>query len=189
MTNTLHIDEDKTAVLIMDYQNDILLSVENQRAELVLRAADFLKQARIRKLKVIYVCVGFREAYPEVDVQNIMFATIKKNQKLVIGTQGADIHADIKPQKNEIVIVKRRVNAFYGTDLEINLRASGIDTLVMFGVSTGGVVLSTLREAADRDYRCIIIKDLCADKDESVHECLTEKVFVRQASVIAADDF
>ena len=69
------------------------------------------------------------------------------------------------------------------------LRANDIETLILFGISTSGVVLSTVRHAADADYRLIVIKDCCADQDPEVHACLVDKVFPRQSTVVSADDF
>jgi len=69
------------------------------------------------------------------------------------------------------------------------LRSSGIETLVLFGISTSGVVLSTLRYAADSGYRYIVIEDCCADRDLEVHNCLTKKVFPRQATIVTVEEF
>jgi nicotinamidase-related amidase len=66
------------------------------------------------------------------------------------------------------------------------LRAHGIDTLVLAGVATSGVVLSTLRYAADADFRCVVVQDGCADADAEIHQVLTGKVFPRQATVVSA---
>ena len=85
---------------------------------------------------------------------------------------GSDIHADVAPKDGDIVIMKHRVSAFTGTDLEMILRANEIDTLVLFGIATSGVVLSTLVDAADRDYRLTVIRDCCADTDAELHSCL-----------------
>lgn len=68
------------------------------------------------------------------------------------------------------------------------LRASHIDTLVLAGVATSGIVLSTVRHAADNDYRLVVAKDCCADRDEEVHRVLMEKVFTRQATVARAEE-
>jgi nicotinamidase-related amidase len=69
------------------------------------------------------------------------------------------------------------------------LRAGGIDHLVLTGIATSGVVLSTLREAADRDFRLTVLADACSDGDEEVHRVLTEKVFPRQAEVTTVADW
>ena len=80
------------------------------------------------------------------------------------GASGA-IHPALGPESGDVVVTKRRVSAFAGTDLEIILRAKEIETLVLFGIATSGVVLSTLLEASDRDYRIAVVTDCCADLD------------------------
>ena len=80
------------------------------------------------------------------------------------------------------------MSAFAGSDLEVLLRAKGVDTLVLAGIATSGVVLSTLRQAADADYGLVVVKDCCADGDEEVHRVLTEKIFPRQAQVVTATE-
>jgi nicotinamidase-related amidase len=86
-----------------------------------------------------------------------------------------------------VVVTKHRVSAFAGTDLEMVLRAGGTETLVLAGLATSGVVLSTLRHAADADYRIVVVEDCCADRDPEVHRVLMEKVFPRQATVVRAE--
>ena len=98
------------------------------------------------------------------------------------------IHADVAPVDGDIVVRKTRVGAFGTTDLHEQLQARGIDTLVLAGISTSGVVLSTVRDAHDRDYRLIVLADLCADRDPEVHKVLTDKVFPGQAEVISATE-
>jgi nicotinamidase-related amidase len=80
--------------------------------------------------------------------------------------------------------VKRRVNAFYGTDLELVLRAQRVRTLVLCGIATSGVVLSTLRDAADRDFELVVLADACGERDPDVHRLLVERVFPSQARVL-----
>ena len=84
------------------------------------------------------------------------------------------------------MVTKRRVSAFAGSDLDVLLRAGGIRSLVLAGIATSGVVLSTLREAADKDYRITVLSDLCADTDAEVHNVLITKVFPRQSDVISS---
>jgi nicotinamidase-related amidase len=97
-----------------------------------------------------------------------------------------EIHPDIAPQERDIVVTKRRVSAFSGSDLEMVLRAQGITHLVLCGIATSGVVLSTLREAADKDYQLTVLADGCVDGDEEVQRVLLSKVFPRQADVVQA---
>jgi nicotinamidase-related amidase len=79
---------------------------------------------------------------------------------------------------------KTRVGPFGTTDLDDQLRSRGIDTLILAGISTSGVVLSAVRDAHDRDYRLIVVSDLCADPESGAHTFLIERIFPRQAEVI-----
>jgi nicotinamidase-related amidase len=94
-----------------------------------------------------------------------------------------------------VVVLQGRAHLYEGGDLEPlrtpvrALRAAGADTLVLAGIATSGVVLSTLRQAADLDYRLTVLADACADRDEEVHRVLTEKVFPRQALVTTTDEW
>jgi nicotinamidase-related amidase len=81
------------------------------------------------------------------------------------------------------------VSAFAGSDLDVVLPAGGIEALVLTGIATNGVVLSTLRQAADLDFELTVLSDACADTDEEVHRVLIEKVFPRQAAVMAVSEW
>jgi nicotinamidase-related amidase len=190
MTNPLSLDPAHTAVLSMDMQTGIVSQYVSEEAFLY-RAANVLDRARKLGMCVTHIQVGFRPNFPEISTRNALFGAIKSSpewQKLFQSPAGA-IHPAVAPQPNDIVITKHRVSAFAGTDLEMILRANEIDTLVLFGIATSGVVLSTVRYAADADYRLFVIRDCCADRDADVHACLIEKVFPRQAAVISAADF
>lgn len=180
-----------TAVLSMDLQTSIVSIYTKDSPDLVNRAADVLREARRLGMTVIHVRVGFRPGLPEVSPQNALFAGIKnsaQHQALFEGAAG-EIHPGVAPQAGDIVVVKHRVSAFAGTDLEMILRANGIDILVLFGIATSGVVLSTLLEASDADYRLLVIENCCADLDATLHSCLAEKLFPRRAAVMTATEF
>jgi nicotinamidase-related amidase len=80
------------------------------------------------------------------------------------------------------------VGAFSTTDLHEQLQERGIDTLVLAGISTSGVVLSTVRDGHDRDYALYVLSDASADPDAEVHAFLTTKLLPRQADVITLAD-
>jgi len=137
------------------------------------------------------VRVGFRPRLPEVSSRNALFASIRnspQHQAIFEGAAG-EIHPGLAPQPDDITVVKHRVSAFAGTDLEMILRANGIDTLVLFGIATGGLVLSTLLEASDADYRLMVIEDCCADSDAGLHTSLIERLFPRRAEVVKSSEF
>lgn len=186
----LIIDRGHTALLVMDYQNDIIAMVpEAARAPLLDKAGEVIKAARHAHLPIIYVVVRFRDSYPEVSRQNKRFAMLKESGRLREGTPGAEIHAAVAPEKGDIVVTKRRVGAFSTTDLEPILRANGISTLAMFGIATSGVILSTVRWAADMDYPMVVVSDACADMDSEVQRVLTDKILPTQATVVTAQEF
>jgi nicotinamidase-related amidase len=189
MADQLALDRGKTALLIMDYQNTVVETYATDQAALLQRAAKALAAARGAGVQVIHVVVGFREGYPEVSARNAGFSGIKQTGRFRQGDKGAEIHPAVAAQPGDITVVKKRVGAFAGSDLEMILRANDIETLVILGIATSGVVLTTVRHAFDLDYRLIVLKDACADLDPEVHRVLTEKVFARGATVVTVDEF
>jgi nicotinamidase-related amidase len=99
------------------------------------------------------------------------------------------IHPDIVTGAEDIVVIKKRVSAFAGSDLDLVLRSGEIDSLVLTGIATSGVVLSTVRQAADLDFTLTVLSDGCLDNDPEVHRVLTEKVFPHQAEVVTVDEW
>lgn len=183
---TLALDPKTTALLVMDYQSAVLDRVADKKDALLAQTTKLLDAARKASVRVIYVVVGFRPGYPEVSARNAMFGPVRANGLFAAGTPGTEIHSAVAPRGEEVVVTKHRVSAFAGTDLDMILRAHAIETLVLAGISTSGVVLSTTRHASDADYRIVIAEDACADADAEVHRVLVEKVFVRQATVVKA---
>jgi nicotinamidase-related amidase len=180
----------RTALLLMDFQPDILQALSEEKQKSLLKNAKMaLKAARKKKVHVIFVRVAFRPGYPEVPVNSRIFSGIAKQGVLVEGTASSDIHPVLKPLDAECVVTKRRVGAFSTTDLESILRAKRISHLVLGGISTSGVVLSTLRWAADFDYDITVLRDCCIDRDEDVHDILMNKIFPRQATVMTVDQW
>jgi nicotinamidase-related amidase len=182
------IEPSRTAVLAMDFQADIVARVADQAPPALERAAAVLAAARKARLPVIYVVVGFRPGYPELSPRNPNYERITQSKSFVSDPPGSDIAPAVAPAPGDPIVVKHRVSAFSDTDLATILRAKGIDTLVLFGIATSGVVLSTVRHGADADYRLVVIKDCCIDGDEEVHRVLTEKVLARQATVVTASE-
>jgi len=182
------VGHESTALLVMDLQPGILgrYATTDEYLTRVNRAIAGARQARIR---VIYVTVSFRAGRPEVSQRNKMFSSGATNTGFVTGDPSTAVHPAVAPAAGDVHVIKRRVSAFAGSDLDVVLRAGNIDTLVLCGVATSGVVLSTLRQAADLDYRLFVLSDGCLDQDAEVHRVLTEKVFVRQADVTTIDQW
>jgi nicotinamidase-related amidase len=172
----------------MDLQADILGRVGEQAPPLLQRSAGVIAAARKAKLPIVYVVVGFRPGYPELNPNNATFAAVAQTGRFVVTTPGADIAPEVRPADGDIIVVKHRVSAFSGTDLDMILRAKGVDTMILLGIATSGVVLSTVRHGADADYKLVVVEDCCADADEEVHRVLTQKVFRRQATLMSASE-
>jgi nicotinamidase-related amidase len=191
MTAGPSFDIARTALLALDCQTGIVSIYAKPQEEFIARAAGVLRAARTAAMPVIFVQVGFRPGVPELGNRNKFFAAIKsspQHQSFFQGASGA-IHPSLGPEANDLVVIKHRISAFTGTDLDMLLRAKEIETLVMFGIATSGVVLSTLLEAGDADYRVIVIEDCCADLDADLHAALLKRLFPKRAEVLTADDF
>jgi nicotinamidase-related amidase len=177
----------KHALLVMDVQHVVVDRYPDPAYLARLREA--VGGARAGGLPVIYVTVGFRPGYPEISTRNKMFGRLVHTLPATGADEAMRIHSDVAPEPGDIVVTKRRVSAFAGSDLDVVLRAGEIDHLVLTGIATSGVVLSTLRQAADLDFGLTVLADGCLDADPEVHRVLTEKVFPRQADVTTVADW
>jgi nicotinamidase-related amidase len=176
-----------TVLLVMDFQHGI---VDRLGAPEVMEAADrAVTAARASGVPVFFVRVAFRPGYPEVAESNLRFGAAKASagDTMTEHHPATQVHASLAPRDDEPIVTKRRVSAFTGSDLEVLLRGAGAEHLVLAGIATSGVVLSTLRQAADLDYRLTVLEDACADGDAEVHRVLTQKVFPSQALVTSTD--
>ena len=163
------IDADRTAVLIMDFQQRIIANVATEPVAVVENAARALAGARGAGIPVIYVVHRggpFAEYAPDVE-----------------------LHEGVAPAEGELVITKVRPGPFSTTALDVTLREMGRDNLVIMGVATSGCVLSSVRWAVDINYSFIVVSDACSDGDPEVHGVLTEKVYPRQGTVMTTDEF
>ena len=162
-------EAERTAVVIMDFQNGIVGNYADGDPDgVVERAASVLAAARAAGAPVLHV--------------------VHRGGPFEADSPEAEIHPGVAPATGERVIRKTRAGAFSTTGLDALLREEGRDTLVLMGVATSGCVLSTLRWAADTGYRLAVVRDGCGDADPEVHRVLTEKVFPRQAEVLDAAD-
>jgi len=187
--NTPAIDPRHSALLVMDYQAGIVGRIA-EADELLARMRAAIDVARERGMTVGYVRVALtdeeRDAVPE---RNKTFSALASlGSGMQADAPETAIHDALAPEPGDIVVRKQRVGPFSTTDLADQLAERGIDTLVLGGISTSGVVLSTVRHAADADYRLYVLSDATADTDPEVHQVLMTKVFPRQAWVITTDE-
>src|SRR6266481_2460660 len=191
MPELSRIDPRSVALLVMDYQVDTLTKLLRaaQSADAIACVPDLIAMARDAGMMVFHVVVAFRPGYPEVSPRNPLFSALKANGMAVAGSEGAAIHPVTAAREGEPIVVKHRISPFVGTDLETLLRANGIDTLVLAGVHTSGVVLSTVRDAGDLDYRLVVVRRFCADPDAEFHAMLRDLVSAKQAAVVTTEEF
>ncbi|MFI9809115.1 cysteine hydrolase family protein [Streptomyces sp. NPDC052301] len=177
-----------SALLVMDVQRDIV-DIADDGSGYVPRLRRAIDGARAADIPVIYVVIQLRPGHPEVSPRNRVLGAAAGAGLFVEGDPGTEIHPQIAPRRGDVVVTKRRGSAFSGSDLDMVLRARGIDSLVLAGIATGGVVLYTLCQAGDLDFDLTVLTDACLDTDPEVHRMLTEKLFPRWADVVTVDDW
>ncbi len=183
------LDKTTTALLIADFYGDMMTTLPHAVDRGVVEKTQAVqKAARDAGLLVCYSATVFRPGYVEISDRNKTFSQRKASGQPAVSDPLAVIHEAVQPIEGEVVVGKHRVNALYGTDLDMTLKANNIEAIVLLGYATSGVVLSTTRYAADSDYRLYIIEDCCSDSDPEVHEFLTQRIFPRQADVVQSAD-
>jgi nicotinamidase-related amidase len=179
------IDPRRAALLVMDYQNGIVAMLPDPETQLD-RAERAIALMRGAGATIGYVRVAFTEPDLAAIPEHSRFAS--RAGQLSDDAPHTQIHVRVAPRDGDLIVRKTRVGAFSTTDLDAQLRSRGIDTIVLAGISTSGVVLSTVRDGADRDYRVLVLSDASADPDAEVHAFLTERIFPRQAEVLTTDE-
>ena len=178
----LTIDKSRTALLAMDFQNDIVdekgafkdmgFAQMAKQTGVLEKTRRLLDAARGAGLKVIYITVAFRPGHPEFPptTTSQLAHGAKAVNFGVEGSWGAAVHPTVAPTAGDLVVTKRGVSAFAGSDLVNVLWAGRIDTLLLTGVATNFVVEGTAREAVDRGYNVVIVEDCCTAMNQESHE-------------------
>jgi nicotinamidase-related amidase len=197
----------RTALVLLDVQVGILahFPAHATAATYLSLCAAALAAARASSagaapIHVIHVRTCFRPGYPEVSSRNLSTSRVAARGAggggSSVGFTEAPEHAatvafcpEAAPVGDEPVVTKRRTSALAGSDLDAVLRGLDVQNLIIGGVATSGAVLSTVRAAADLDFGITVLGDLCLDPDEEVHRVLVEKVFLRQAKVMAVKEW
>jgi nicotinamidase-related amidase len=184
------LDPKHTALLVMDYQAGIVAQLPDT-GPLLDRVATAIDSTRRRGGHVGWVRVALNNAEFDAVPENSIFAAMASGERRP--TMHADapttqILPELEPLPEDIAVRKIRVGAFTTTDLDQQLHARGVTTLVLAGISTSGVVLSTVREAMDRDYKIVVLSDACADRDPDTHAFLTGKVFPSHTHVTSVGE-
>lgn len=177
-----------TVLLILDVQNGVIDRLENTEPYLE-RLALTVTSARKANVKIIHVVTAFRPGYPENSANNSSVPSVVARGEYLEGHSSVQVHPTIAPASGEVVLTKRRVSAFFATELDMLLRCANTDSIVVTGLITSGAVLSTVRQAMDMDYRVTVLEDCCMDRDEELHRMLMDKVFARKTDVVSAKEW
>ncbi|CAF1213433.1 unnamed protein product [Adineta steineri] len=168
----------------MDFQAGIIGMLPNSEG-LLTQAVNAISIARKQGIQVGHVRVAFEDSdYAAIPNTNKAFSAVAGSRRMQNDSPDAAFHKNVAPQAGDIVVRKTRFGAFSTTDLDKQLRERGITNLILAGISTSGVVLSTVRDAADRDYQLYVLADATADPDPEVHDVLIKKVLPKQAYII-----
>lgn len=170
----------------MDYQVGLVERLPEGTA-LLGRAAAAIAEVRDRGGQVGWVRVAFDDAdFSAIPASSVMARLATPDRRAALHVDGPDsqLHPALDVLPTDIAVRKVRVGAFTTTDLDRQLRARDVDTLLLAGISTSGVVLSTVREAMDRDYRIVVLADACADPEPDNHAFLISKIYPRYATVL-----
>ncbi|WP_243770072.1 cysteine hydrolase family protein [Amycolatopsis acidicola] len=198
------IDAARTAVLVIDMQNDFveegapLEFPEGRRVIPAIRKV--LEAARGRKIPVVYAAHVHRPGGADMGVHRELYPPVAAGEALVDGGRGAEIHPALTPLPGEPVIKKHRYNSFYATDLEIILRGLGVETVVLTGMTTECCVLGTARGALERGFRSVVLPDACASCDypdlgagpmsaAEMHLAALRVMSLTSSQLIGTDDF
>jgi nicotinamidase-related amidase len=195
----LDIETPRTALLVMDFQNDLVdpegafapqgsaAEVKEKRA--IESTAGVLATARNVGLTVVHVAVAWRSGHREANRSAPLFAGVGEADALVEGSWGAEFHRDLQPAEDELVITKRGVSALAGTELDRLLRLRDVNVLVLSGFATNFVVEGTARDAVDRGYTVIVLSDCCASFTDEMHRFALDAILPQLGRVTTSEEF
>ena len=174
----------QTALVVMHYQTDILRLFPSVAPTLLANTRKLCDAARARNVSVYFAQIHFSPGYPEVSPLNRNGQGIRRLGLFV----DDEIAPELGQRDTEPLIIAHRASVFFGTDLQVRLSARGIDTLLMVGIASTGVVLSSVAYASDADFRLFTVKDCCYDPDQVVHDHLFSTAFDSRTTVLSLAD-
>jgi nicotinamidase-related amidase len=192
-------DLNKTALLIMDVQNDIVHEngkykdfgspAHAKERNIFAHIKKVLDKAREVGLKVVYVKFGMRDFKSELKGNHTPILDAVGSLKACdLNTWGGDVHESIKPIAREDIVEKNRINAFHNTNLKQILDKANIDTLILTGVATNYVVEATARYASDDDYRVIVLEDCCSSMNQGMHDFSIKNILSNVGEISTSDE-
>jgi len=190
-------DKNKTALLLLDLENDILdeegklaafgIAAHAKQNKVIANTKKLLEKARAEGVKVIYVKVEYSEDYKEIATSKAPIQLgIPQTNALIKETEGTKINQELTPLPEEVVISKSRISPFTSPEFEKSLE--GIETLILTGVATNFVIEATARTASDLDYEVIIPRDCCASMNQDMHDFSINNILPNLGKVTSSEE-
>ena len=174
----------KTALVLIDLQNAVLgMNPAPYTAVQVVENS--------KKLAEVFRAHGAPVVYVRVDLNDFMTLHVDQphnRSDKPLPAAASEIAPSAGFQPGDILITKRHWGAFAGTDLEQQLKARGIDTVVLTGISTNAGVESTARQGTGLGFAFVVVEDACSAQDAEQHRFAFEKIFPRLTRVRTTDE-
>ncbi|WP_223216858.1 isochorismatase family cysteine hydrolase [Paraburkholderia phenoliruptrix] len=174
----------QTALVVMHYRTDILGLFPSVAPALLANTRKLCDAARAKGVRVCFANLRFGPGYPEVSPRNKNGQGIKQLGRFIDDRTAPELGQ----RPDEPLIIAHRASVFFGTDLQTRLSSQGVDSLIMVGIASTGVVLSSVAYASDADFRLYTVKDCCYDPDLVVHEHLFATAFDTRTTVLSLGD-
>lgn len=151
-------------------------------AALVAPVATVLPAARAAGVLPVFVRTALRRNRTDLaDTNPLMTAFFDSGEAFREGAPETEIDPGLGLGTEDVTVLKRRASAFAGTDLDLVLRARGVDRIVLAGVATSAMIAATAYDAADRDYGVTVLTDAVADADPALHHAVVDLVLPSRA--------
>lgn len=184
----VEVDPKECALLVTGCQHGVLDSLPDAD-NLVLKINAAIDIVRLHGGHIVFARMAFDDLdFRFTPTTNCEFSALAREGRFRDRTPESAVHQAVAVKPTDVMVRTTRLGAFSTTDLDEQLTNLGVTTLIVAGAHTSGTVLSTVREAADRDYRLIILSDCCSDPDTENHRFLMTRIFPRQAEITTATE-
>ncbi|MBP6019362.1 MAG: cysteine hydrolase [Burkholderiaceae bacterium] len=193
-----------TALLLIDLQNDFVEPGAPLETAMAYKSLPKLKAliefCRQKGITLIYTRHAHDEDGSDMGLFKEIYPGLGQRQALIEGQRGAEIYADVAPQKGDIVVRKQRYSGFFETNLDLILRTKGIKDVAIAGATSEDCCLATARDAMYRGYRVAFLEDVIGTYDypdigygaiaaEDLHRMILTVVGVTTAHVMDCEEF
>ena len=180
------LDPSSTALVLIDLQRGITAfpAAPHATAEVVAVAIGLADAFRAARAPVVLVHVALRPDGGD----RLQVPVDESAQPRPASPDFAEIMPRLGPQESDIVVTKRQWGAFYGTDLDLQLRRRGIATVVLGGIATNYGVESTARDAYERGYALVFVEDAMSARGAADHEFALTRIFPRIGRVSTSSE-